>query len=340
MNLQRIGLWPARVLWLGLPLVVGWGLRETTESLLSGPRLTIEIVGWILWFGGLLATFAPSTISITVIRMLAPAIVGFGLLVGVATGTWPQSLLVALAYGLLVTTVVFMPTFGDRMVNGSAYGSERRMALRPPAFALFGPIQLIWLLSFVGLACAPLLIANERYIEAVIATIVGAGLIYVAGKILHQFARRWIVFVPAGFVIHDPLTLVDSVLFRRSSIKALGPALAGEPSSPDTASSSSAPSESGEVTDLDLSGGAPGLALTVATKEALPVTIRPAGVFSGGSPIDTGGIIKNIQTTTITFTPTLPGALLQEARVRGVKIDVAEAPPPEPGDANSADSAR
>ncbi len=336
LNLDRAGLWPTRVLWLLLPLAVGFGFRETTEGLPSSSRLAIEIFGWALWFGGLLATFVPSTVALTVSRILAPAIVGFGLAIAAITGGMPVSLLLAIGFGLLVCATVFMPSFGDQMVNGSAYGSERRMALRPPAFALFGPIQLAWLVSFVGLVAAPLLVASQRYVAAAAAGVIGVAFVYGSGKVLHQFARRWIVFVPAGFVIHDPLVVVDAVLFRRTTISALGPALdiRTRSNSQEGKTSPQVPdSDNGEtntINDLDLSGGAPGLALAVSTKEPLPITIRPAGVFSGGSPVDTGGNIKNLQTTTVVFTPTLPGQLLQEARVRGIKIGVTEAAESEP----------
>ena len=276
------------------------------------------------------------------------------------SGRWTQPLLVAIGFGLLVCLTVFLPTFGDRMVNGSAYGSERRMALRPPAFALFGPLQLTWLVGFAGLAVAPLLLAGDQLIVAVVAAVVGGGVVYLSGKVLHQFARRWIVFVPAGFVVHDPLTIVDSVLFRRAAIATLGPALdtgrqssitpsattdgpvAERPATEDPATDNPAtdgpatedpavddgadvlPFKAESVGDLDLSGGAPGLALAVTTKKPLPVTIRPGGVLSGGSPVETDGTMKNVQTSTVVFTPTLPGALLQEARVRGIKIAVAQ----------------
>jgi hypothetical protein len=35
---------------------------------------------------------------------------------------------------------------------------------------------------------------------------------------------RWAVFVPAGFVLHDPMSLAEPVLFRREVIGSLSPA--------------------------------------------------------------------------------------------------------------------
>jgi hypothetical protein len=41
---------------------------------------------------------------------------------------------------------------------------------------------------------------------------------------LHLLSRRWVILVPAGFVIADPMTLTDPVLFVREHILGLGPA--------------------------------------------------------------------------------------------------------------------
>ena len=45
-----------------------------------------------------------------------------------------------------------------------------------------------------------------------------------AAQTLHLLSRRWAILVPAGFVIADPMTLTDPVLFVREHIVGLGPA--------------------------------------------------------------------------------------------------------------------
>ena len=37
----------------------------------------------------------------------------------------------------------------------------------------------------------------------------------------HQLARRWLVIMPAGVVVHDPMTLTENALFRSHQIAAL-----------------------------------------------------------------------------------------------------------------------
>ena len=44
---------------------------------------------------------------------------------------------------------------------------------------------------------------------------IAAGLVFVVGRALHQLTQRWLVFVPAGLVVHDHLSVGDPVLFTK-----------------------------------------------------------------------------------------------------------------------------
>ncbi len=293
---ERLELWPLRALWFLSPLVIGFGLGPAIDRFDDPGPIVAEVLLWAAWFIGLIATLAPSTISLTVIRVLAPGLVGIAVIAGIATGDWPLRLGIAIAFGLLVTAVCYLPVVGDRMVNGSAYGSERRMTLRAPGYTLLGPIQLAWLVMFAGAVTGPLLISSGRYVFGAIASVIGVGALWLGWRVLHQLARRWIVFVPAGFVIHDHVVPVESILLQRSIISTLGPATTPLPDGA-----------------IDLSGGASGLALEVALNE--PVTF--------GLRVDR--TVENTDTDRIVFSPTLPGAVLTEARVRAIKIGTTEA---------------
>lgn len=283
-------------------VVVGNGLNQWLDGRASLPALLVEILLWIGWFVVLVAMLTPSPRSLTISRVAGPAAMGLSVVSAFST-QWTSAAVLAVGFAALFSGLVFMPTFGDNMINGSAYGSERRMALRPTAAVLLGPIQLAWLLVFIGLVVAPALVLSERYVLAAIASVVGAVFVWAGGRILHQLARRWIVFVPAGFVIHDPMQVVDAVLFRRHDVKSLGPALLEkEPTWSSGVTSSAAPRRT------DLSGGALGLALEVELKRPLPLSRR------------TRDGMTNIETANVVFSPTLPGALLSEARIRGIKI--------------------
>lgn len=287
---ERGGLWPLRLLWLGLPVVYWLEL----DTLLNGLRwpLAAESVLWVAWFLGLMATLVPGPVSLTALRILAPAAVATLVMAAAFTGHWTPEVLVGLGYGLIVSALAMLPVIGDLMINGSAYGSERRMGLRPPGFALAGPVELTWLAMFAGVAAPVVSGADGRWAVFAPTAVVGAVVCWMGWRILHQLSRRWLVFVPAGFVIHDPVLLIESVLARRSTVASLGPALADDL---DRAT--------------DLSGKAPGLALEVVLTEPTSFARR-----QGKQAIST-------EADRIVFAPTLPGAVLREARLRAIHID-------------------
>ncbi len=288
----RLGLWPARVAWFILPLVAGFGFRDLLADRSDTVALVAEVGLWVGWFTGLVCLLAPSTVSLTVIRILAPGSV-LAVLVAIAADGFTVSALVALALGgtVIACVIILSAWTGDIMVNGSAYGPERRMALRPPAALVLGPLQLVWLLVMAGLMTGPLLIAAGQIIVGIPLVGIGAAAVYFGSRSLHQLSRRWIVFVPAGFVLHDYFVLAESLLMARKSMASLGPL----------------PLDKGEL--LDLSGGSRGLALLAELKEETPLAIR-----AGRGRVDTFSARR------IVFTPSLPGALIKEARIRGIRI--------------------
>lgn len=287
---EKLGLWPLRGLWLVLPLLTGPGFRQMLDGR-STPVATVAEIGlWVMWFAGLVSLLAPSTIALTVVRFVAPSLVASAVYGTVALGEWTPGTVGAIAATVVVLLGVMLPQTGDPMVNGSSYGPERRLALRPPAALLFGPLQLTWLIMFGATAGGALLIAAQQYLAGVPLLLIGIAASWRGARSLHQLSRRWIVFVPAGFVIHDYWSLAESLLIRRNDIASLGPV----------------PLDKGEL--LDLSGGALGLALLVETKEKVPLALRA------------NRTVETFSSFRIVFTPTLPGQLLHEARVRGISI--------------------
>lgn len=288
--IEKLGLWPLRVLWALLPLLAGPGFSTMLEERSTAVATTAEIGLWALWFAGLVALLAPSTVSLTVIRFVAPSLVASAIYGTIALGESTAGTTGAIASTAVAFAAVLLPATGDPMVNGSSYGPERRLALRPPAALLFGPMQLTWLVMFGATAGGALLIAAENYAVGVPLLIVGLLVSWRGAQSLHQLSRRWIVFVPAGFVIHDYWSLAETLLIQRREIASLGPA----------------PLDKGEL--LDLTGGAMGLALLVETKEKVPLALRAKKS------------VESFSAYRLVFTPTLPGQLLHEARVRGISI--------------------
>jgi hypothetical protein len=111
-------------------------------------------------------------------------------------------------------------------------------------------------------------------------------------RALHQLSRRWVVYVPAGVVIHDPLALSDPVLFPKRSVRSLGAAAVDS-----------------EGTATDVSGRALGLVLELRLGE--PVEIGLAARVQAE---------RKVETDRLLFTPARPGAVLTEAASRGFPL--------------------
>ncbi|MDP8987171.1 MAG: hypothetical protein M3N11_02320, partial [Actinomycetota bacterium] len=207
-------------------------------------------------------------------------------LTGGAAGAVP-----ALAACAVVVALAFAAETGAWMVNGGAYGAERRFLLRPPRALLVLPIPLAWVLLVAAVAGPPLLLAAGRWVAGAIALVAGVPLTLVLSRALHSLTQRWAVLVPAGLVVKDHLALVDPVLLRRADLEVLRPAPAG-----------------GDA--LDLTVGAPGLALEARLREAVPLVRVVLGRRRG----------EPGRSARLRFTPTRPGAVLAAAAQRRIPV--------------------
>lgn len=284
-SFYRLTPWLVRALWAVLPFTVGPVLAAALDGA-SGPvRLAASAGLWAGWAAGMVAAAVPHPIALTGLRVLAPAAVA---VVGLAAAGGHRS---ALAAGWAVVTLAwaFSPAVGAHCVNGPAYPNERRYLLRVPGPLLLGPLALAWALAVVGACSGPLLLAARQWAGGVAALIVGLPLSLVLVRSIHNLSRRWAVLVPAGIVIHDPLTLVDPVLFAQRKVVALQPAVV-------------------RGGGLDLTQGAPGLALELVLSEPASLTLMKPGRRQG----------RTESTTRLVFTPTRPGAVLDHARARRI----------------------
>ena len=288
------GPWTFRIAWIALPFTAGPLLSDALSSTDDPFRVTVTVALWAIWALTLAAALVERTVTLTIIRVAAPAAVAavvWAIAAISSVEVWKAAL--AFASTLLATAAALSPLTGDAFVNGSAYGPERRMALRPTVPALL-LAPLAWAIGVVGLAAGPLLLAAGAPGPGVAALVVGGGLGVLALRALYGLSRRWIVFVPAGLVIHDPLTMSDAVLFPRRSIVRLGPA---------------EPSDAASDRVLDVTGGAPGLALHVEVDVHQSIGVR-----------DGRRRTTNLEVADILVTPTRPGEVLAEARRRRISV--------------------
>jgi hypothetical protein len=281
--------WGVRLIWAALALLLAPAIGQALDDHSRAVQVTGTVGAWAVWFVVLVAMLLPSTISLTIVRMVAPGTVLVTLAAGVA-GASVTAFIVGLASSVVVTLLTFSGEIGQRFVRGSAYGDETRLPLRPPGPLLLGPIPLLWLATAVAVMVGPLLVAARAWLLGAAVTLFAIGLGVFAGTRLHRLARRWLVFVPAGLVIHDELVLAATVTLPRPSIDAIVLAPA-------------------DTEAADLTGNALGRALEIRLTGASTVVLA-------GSPSKPGGTALHVHS--ILVSPTRPGRVIAEAARRRV----------------------
>jgi hypothetical protein len=278
--------WPARVTWLVLPLFVGPALGDALGDASRPIQLVASAGSWAIWLVVLVATLVPTTISLTALRIAAPgAVVAAGAAL-VASGATAETV-VGLVAALCAALAALAAETAEAFVDGSSYGDERRLPLRVPASLLAGPAELAWLAVAGGVCAGPLLLAARQWVPGAVVLAVGVPAGWWGVRVLHTLARRWLVFVPTGLVVHDQLTLSEPVLLRRTMVRSLGPAPA-------------------DTDAVDLTGGASGLALEVRLTE--PASMLPTA--RRRQPAELADV------SALLVTPSRPGRVLSEARRR------------------------
>ena len=285
--IERVWLWGLRALWASLP----WGtgpLLETALEQTSSSFATVAGGGaWGLWAVGLTALLVPHTLTLVALRILAPGVLAAACWAA-TTGGASVAAAVGLACGAGVAVGSLSPLVGDHFIAASGYGDERRLALRAPAAVLTWALAPTWALTLGGMTAGPLLWASGRTALGPLVTVCGWFTALAGMRALAGLARRWLVFVPAGLVLHDRLALAEPTLFRRRAITGLGPAPA-------------------DGAAFDLTAGAAGLLLELRLVE--PVNLTPAR--SGGFAVKVSALL---------VAPSRPAAVLAEASKRRIPV--------------------
>ncbi len=283
--------WLIRAGWLALPFAAGPAYGAALHPHSDAVRLAATILLWAGWAVVLLGTLVPHPLGLTALRLAAPA-AAVAAMAAATTGR-PSVAAATAAVGVtgLDLVLAIAPPTGAWYVNGPAYPNERRYPLRPPGPLLLGPLELSWAAVVGAPVGAILLLAARSWLAGAVTLLVGLPVAVVLARSLHGLSRRWLVFVPAGVVLHDPITLLDPVLFPRRTIEALRPAPAQSDS-------------------LDLTQGALGLTLELVLTEKVPMTRARPGQLGG----EQGASAR------LLFTPTRPGQVLAEAARRRVPV--------------------
>jgi hypothetical protein len=282
--------WLLRLEWALLVVVAGPVLAAALDGWSSPVRTAASLLLWAVWAATLVALLVLHPVSLTVIRVVTPlalvAVVWAAIVADHGVGAVARGVAVALV--VLVVANVFLPETGLVFVNGSAYPNERRFPLRAPGSLLLGPLYLAWALLAGLPVAAVLLLADGRWVVGAVTAVLAGGAVYVLGRSLHGLSRRWVVFVPAGLVLHDTMSLADPVLFPKTKIASIDVAPA-------------------DTEALDLTMRSPGLAVQLDLSEDAPL------VLAGGPSRRIG---DTVPTSSLLFTPSRPGGVVAEARHR------------------------
>jgi hypothetical protein len=290
-RLERMWPWLLRLVWLGLPFVVGAAFAEALTDRSNPVRVVGVVLAWAWWGAGLVATLVPHPVGLIALRSGSLVVVGGALWSLFERPTIDALGTSAVAAALLAVGMALWSETGHWCVNGPAYANERRFLLRAPAILLLGPIPVATCLLAAGPIVGPLVIAAQSWVLGVVLTLAGLAVAVIAARALYAQCRRFFVFVPAGFVVHDTGVVREPVLFTKKIVERLHAA----PSDTDS---------------LDLTANASGLAIEVLLTEKVEIT----KVKHARDPGETG------RTARFLIVPTLPGRLLKTAAKRGFPV--------------------
>lgn len=264
-------LWTTRVVVVALAVAMALALER---------RTAFTIVWWVGAGAVLVALLVPGPIALTACRMVVPLCVPIAAVL-VADGSHQVAAIAATALAAAATAVLLTGELGEAFVQAAAYGHERRFPLRVPA-AVVPAVVISWSV-WAGLVVGALVgVAAERW-----GLVAGLGapaalLTWPLFARFHQLSRRWLVLVPAGVVVHDPMVLGETLLVMR----------------PNVAGARLAPAHTEAA---DLTGPASGFAIEVSVKEMVLVH------FAGTRREPKG---RAIHAASFLVAPTRPGKAL------------------------------
>jgi hypothetical protein len=272
-------LWILRAAWLAQPLASAT-YGDALDGRSGAVQWTAAIALWTGWGLVLIALLVPAVATLTVVRMAVPAAVIVSVWAVVAGGSGVAAA-TAIALAVLCSVVAFSGDVGQVFVQASAYGAEQRLLLRPPAAWLI-LVTVTWALAAAGVLAGLMVTAAGTWWLGPPVLVVGTLVAWLGGVRIHRLSRRWLVFVPAGLVVHDHVVLSDAHLYRTIDVAGVHLAFA------DTGAA-------------DFTGGALGPALEITLVELNTVVLA-------ATPAEPRG--KALHVRAMLISPTRPGRAL------------------------------
>jgi hypothetical protein len=288
----QVTLWAARASWLAVAVLGGRAVSDAIDGRSAPVRAVATVGSWTGWGVGAIALAVTGLVTLTTVRAVVPIAVVVAGVAAVAGAPFGSTLALAVPAAVAAVLVAAADT-GQIYLQAPAYGDERRFGLRPP-LGYLAPTVVSWALWTAALLAAPLAWAAGAWILAAISTVV-----LVSGSLLlprrwHQLSRRWLVAVPAGLVVHDPVVLADTLMLPKRQITRIALVDAGP--------------RGGAA---DLSGPTPGVTVGIALAEMTTAVLAPRPSTPRGTAIHVAAMV---------VAPSRPGAVLREAARRGLPV--------------------
>ncbi len=286
----RAVVWVTRLAWLVVAVAGGSAVGEA----LSEHSRAVQIVGtaaaWGGWAIGAVALAVPSVVTLTVARTVIPGAIIVAVVVLIERGD-PGTVIALLAPALAASALVATAEFGRCYIQASAYGDELRFGLRPPIGYLAACVAT-WLATATAIVLAPPALAGRAWALGIPCAVVALIGIAVLPRRWHQLSRRWLVLVPAGIVVHDPVVLIETLMLPTRTIAAV------------------VLDDVGDATQkaADLTGPTPGLALEIELTELTTAVLAPTAGHRDGMTIHVAALVVS---------PTRPGSVVKAAAAAG-----------------------
>ena len=203
---ERIAVSVVLLAWVVLALSAPW--QTIADDASRSVSWVLLIWGWLLWTAVGASLLVPSPMSLTIVRIVVPLSVVIAIV---------ASQPIAVFCSVVTLIVCASPVFVDAMVQGGAYGDEKRFALRTP-LPYVVPAVIAWAIYTTSLVGGSILLAAQQYVIGAILIALGLFLSRTIPKRIHRLARRWLVLVPVGVVVHDHLVLHETIMAPSAKI--------------------------------------------------------------------------------------------------------------------------
>lgn len=210
--------WITRIAWV-LAALLPNSLMANVDWVGDNANVVLDVQGWASWALVLVALWVPHPIALTAARMLAP-ITAILMTVRLSGTEWSPLPILAVLAALVTCVFIFTAEFGADQAQAGAFGNERRFLLRLPA-PLALPLVIGWMLFALASIAAPLVVSSADWPIAIPVAVVALVVLWFTPQRLHQLSKRWLVRVPAGWVVHDAVLLADNILVRTHELQSM-----------------------------------------------------------------------------------------------------------------------